>query len=188
MKFFSKDNHNGKTFSVSIRKGLEPQMDTDDHRELPCQKHWPRRLAGYVAATALVIFLVPAATAGAIEKLEYEIALTKDPERSEPAHVFNCRETVYARFTWKKVEEGIHTVTTLWFNPQGEVDNEHDQQFLKSRHTLINWTSLKFQLPKPKRNILGADLSHLSIVGEWEAKFFLDGEILESQNFLINCD
>ena len=84
--------------------------------------------------------------------------------------VFYQDDYVYLWIRWGNVEE-THTVTSEWFDPDGSLQAEVDQEFTAQGGGAITWFYL--------------DTTSSAPLGEWWVDIYLDGEFMRSQIFMI---
>ncbi len=117
-----------------------------------------------------------------------KIIVTDDIIYRKPVDTINCRKNVYLVFTWNDLGDGIHKATAIWYNPDGEQENEYDLKFVSSTKRARNWISLSFLNEQQKRELLLADIHKVRLNGEWKAKVFLDGDFIAEKKFNVECE
>lgn len=143
---------------------------------------------GFISSIFLLSFFSPALGQDQpqITSPSYTAVLTRDLDQKRPAKEFNCLHKVYVYFTWYGLK-GMHKVTALWFNPQGKQQDQVDLKFLADKPKVENWVALQFRNVLNEKYPLVPDVTSAKLIGKWEVKILLDGNLLERLDFFVGC-
>ncbi|GEM_PF-3213379 len=116
----------------------------------------------------------------------YSAFLTDNLDDKKPKKNFNCMNRVYLYFSWMNIT-GTHEITAFWINPKGKQQNQINLKFIANKPKVENWVALEFNNLFNERYPLVPDISAAKFVGKWQVKILLDGNLLETKNFQVNC-
>jgi hypothetical protein len=116
----------------------------------------------------------------------YSAFLTDNLEDKKPKKEFSCMNRVYLYFSWLNIT-GTHEITAFWINPKGKQQNQINLKFIADKPKVENWVALEFNNLFTERYPLVPDISAAKFVGKWQVKILLDGNLLETKSFQVNC-
>lgn len=116
----------------------------------------------------------------------YSAFLTDSLEEKKAKKEFNCMNRIYLYFSWRNIT-GTHEITAFWINPKGRQQNQINLKFIADKPKVENWVALEFNNLFNEKYPLVPDISATKFVGKWQVKILLDGNLLETKNFLVNC-
>ncbi len=139
-----------------------------------------------VWAWFLVCLIQPFPAWSEVKVPSYSLKLTRDLIDREAAKEFDCRERVYLLTTWFKVY-GKHKVTALWFNPEGQPQDEGHLEFVGKREETDGWLALEFLNVEDRDASAPLSAEVAKFYGKWKVKVFLDNQFLEEREFFVRC-
>jgi len=116
----------------------------------------------------------------------YSSFLTDDLTKKKPKKKFSCMNQIYLYFLWKNVS-GTHEITAFWINPKGKQQNQINLKFTANKPKVENWIALKFNNFFNEKYPFFPNISTAKLIGKWRVKILLDGNLLETKNFQVNC-
>ncbi len=116
----------------------------------------------------------------------YSAFLTDSLEEKKPKREFSCMHRIYLYFSWRNIT-GTHEITAFWINPKGRQQNQINLKFIADKPKVENWVALEFNNLFNEKYPLVPDISAAKFVGKWQVKILLDGNLLETKRFLVNC-
>jgi hypothetical protein len=116
----------------------------------------------------------------------YSAFLTDSLDEKKDKREFSCMNRIYLYFSWRNIS-GTHEITALWINPKGRQQNQINLKFIVDKPKVENWVALDFNNLFSEKYPLVPDMSAAKFVGRWQVKILLDGNLLETKKFLINC-
>jgi hypothetical protein len=116
----------------------------------------------------------------------YSALLTDNLEERKSKNEFSCMKRIYLYFSWRNIA-GTHEITAFWVNPKGKQQNQIKLKFIANQAKVENWVALEFNNLFNERYPLSPDISTTKFVGKWKVRILLDGNLLETKNFYVNC-
>jgi hypothetical protein len=116
----------------------------------------------------------------------YSAFLTDSLEEKKDKKEFSCMNRIYLYFSWINIT-GTHEITAFWINPKGRQQNQINLKFIADKPKVENWVALEFNNLFNEKYPLVPDISATKFVGKWQVKILLDGNLLETKKFLVNC-
>lgn len=116
----------------------------------------------------------------------YSAFLTDNFEEKKAKKEFSCMNRIYLYFSWINIT-GTHEITAFWINPKGRQQNQINLKFIADKPKVENWVALEFNNLFNKKYPLVPDIRATKFVGKWQVKILLDGNLLETKTFLVNC-
>jgi len=116
----------------------------------------------------------------------YSAFLTDSLDEKKNKREFSCMNRIYLYFSWRNIT-GTHEITAFWINPKGRQQNQINLKFIADKPKVENWVVLEFNNLFSEKYPLVPDMSAAKFVGKWQVKILLDGNLLETKNFLVNC-
>ncbi len=95
-------------------------------------------------------------------------------------------DRIYLYFSWRNIS-GTHEITAFWINPKGKQQNQINLKFIANKPKVDNWVALEFNNLFNEKYPLVPDISAAKFVGKWKVKILLDGNLLETKSFQVNC-
>lgn len=128
----------------------------------------------------------PGPVGSEVDTPSYTAVLVADPKRREPTKVFSCHKRIYLYFTWYKLK-GTYEVAAIWINPKGREQDRAILKFVADKDKVENWVALEFKHKSKGEDLLFPDLGFMKWVGNWQVKIFLDENLMETQEFYVEC-
>lgn len=116
----------------------------------------------------------------------YSAFLTDNLEEKKTKKEFSCMDRIYLYFSWRNIS-GTHEITAFWINPKGKQQNQINLKFIANKPKVDNWVALEFNNLFNEKYPLVPDISAAKFVGKWKVKILLDGNLLETKSFQVNC-
>jgi hypothetical protein len=116
----------------------------------------------------------------------YSAFLTDSLDEKKTKREFSCMNRIYLYFSWRNIT-GTHEITAFWINPKGRQQNQINLKFIADKPKVENWVALEFNNLFSEKYPLVPDMSAAKFVGRWQVKILLDGNLLETKKFLVNC-
>ena len=97
---------------------------------------------------------------------------------------FSLGEKIYATVLLKLLERGDHSLSFLWINPEGTVQERYRKDFFSPGGNYRCWSWLE---------LVGEELIPISIgsfgsgrfLGRWKVRVYLDGAFLTGRGFVV---
>ena len=132
---------------------------------------------------------IPLGMAGEEQLSQVESSLLLGSSREGPGSgttraEFSLGEKIYATVVLKRLERGDHSITFLWVNPKGTVQERYRKDFFSPGGDYRCWSWLE---------LTGEELIPISIgpfgsgrfLGRWQARVYLDGAFLTGHDFMV---
>lgn len=145
-----------------------------------------RHIILLLSAVPFLSIMVPVPAVGEVDTPSYTAVLAADTKRREPTKLFSCHKRIYLLFTWYKLK-GTYEVAALWINPQGKEQDKAILKFVADKDKVENWVALEFKQKSKGEDLLLPDLGFTKWAGNWQVKIFLDGNLMETQDFFVDC-
>ncbi len=116
----------------------------------------------------------------------FEAILLKNPNSPRSSNRFSCLEPIFLKITWHKIY-GKHEASVIWFNSIGEKQEATESHFQGKNDIEKSWFALEFTNVFEKENFAKPREAGRQFTGTWMVKVFLDGKILDTQSFFVDC-
>lgn len=168
-----------------------------DHFDLGFLRHRKFKLT----LTAAVLIQLAAAVSANQPSTDQATSAQEDSEKvyvageakkgfpdSSPKSSFDCTERIYAVMESDQVADGRHKFHVLFFDPDGKERERVEYDFIAQGDVRIwGWLRLHRGTGGTLMSVFDASAGMEDMIGDWTAKFHIDGEFLEEQTFEVLC-
>lgn len=137
---------------------------------------------------SLFIFAFSASSAVAQEISNPVISMFDNDTFQKEKRKFSVYEKMYVVLDFPFLSKGNHAISADWITPWGNLNRQDVHRFSlaenSNNYRVYFWLKLK-RKSALQRTLTGSDFTD-EYFGEWQVRLFLDGEVLEKQQFTVN--
>ena len=116
-----------------------------------------------------------------------EVFLSADEEGKNPLEVFDCHDRMFVHAVFSGLKNGTHEASVEWINPKGKRQDYSNLKFSESNYRVWFWLKLKPAFGGKLLKSFDPSFGMDEFIGEWNARLYLDGEIVSTKHFYVVC-